>query len=313
MSAAAHIPVLLDEVMAAIAPLQGAEVVDGTFGAGGYALRALKDGASTVYGFDRDPAAASCGQALSVDGLEIIEATFSSMVDELRGRGVESVDAVMLDIGVSSMQLDQAERGFSFKEDGPLDMRMSSAGRSAADVVNEADEAELADLIYLYGEERRARQVARALVAARPLSRTSEAAAIIRKAAGQRPGQKTDAATKTFQALRIAVNDELGELERGLAAAEQLLKPGGRLAVVSFHSLEDRIVKRFFRERSGSEPGGSRHLPAQVRQKAPTFEKPRRQIRASERETARNPRARSAILRSAVRTAAAPWPVEGAI
>ncbi|OWV34736.1 16S rRNA (cytosine(1402)-N(4))-methyltransferase [Pacificimonas flava] len=308
---AAHMPVLLEEVMAAAAPLDGALVVDGTFGAGGYSREALRRGAAKVYAFDRDPDAASAGRALGVDALEIVEASFSRMEEELAARGVEAVDAVMLDIGVSSMQLDQAERGFSFREDGPLDMRMSQAGRSAADVVNETEEAELADLIYLYGEERRSRQVARALVAARPLTRTAETAAVVRKAAGQRPGQKTDAATKTFQALRIAVNDELGELERGLAAAERLLRPEGRLVVVSFHSLEDRIVKQFLRERSGGTPAGSRHLPVQEAGPKATFRKPRKQVRAGKDELAGNPRSRSATLRSAVRTSAPAWNDEG--
>lgn len=314
MTTAAHLPVLLEEVMQAIEPIEGAVVVDGTYGAGGYTNAALARGAAHLYAFDRDPAAAEAGRAREDERLTVVEATFSNMKEELAALGIESVDSVMLDIGVSSMQLDQAERGFSFKEDGPLDMRMSQSGRSAADLVNETDEGELADIIYLYGEERRSRQVARALVNARPLSRTGETAAIVRKAAGQKPGQKTDAATKTFQALRIAVNDELGELERGLEAAEALLSPGGRLAVVTFHSLEDRIVKRFLRGRSGGAPGGSRHLPlTENAGPAPTFERPRRPVTATEEELARNPRSRSATLRSAVRTAAPAHPVKGEV
>ena len=303
-AAAPHVPVLLDEVMAAIAPLDGAVVVDGTFGAGGYALEALRRGAAQVHAFDRDPAAIAAAPAH--ERLKLHASVYSAMDDVLSAEDIHAIDAVMLDIGVSSMQLDQAERGFSFKADGPLDMRMSASGPSAADLINDSDESALADIIYLYGEERRARAVARALVAARPLTRTGEAAAVIRKAAGHKPGQKIDAATKTFQALRIAVNDELGELERGLAAAERLLKPGGRLAVVSFHSLEDRIVKRFLRERAGAAPGGSRHRPL-ADQPAPTFEKPAKAVVAGEKEVIRNPRSRSATLRAAIRTAAPAW------
>ncbi|MHB9878138.1 16S rRNA (cytosine(1402)-N(4))-methyltransferase RsmH [Pacificimonas sp. ICDLI1SI03] len=305
---APHTPVLLDEVMAAISPLDDAVVVDGTFGAGGYSRAALSAGAAHVYGFDRDPDAIAAGRAQETDRLTLIESRFSAMTEELAARGVSHVDAIMLDVGVSSMQIDQAARGFSFKADGPLDMRMAQSGPSAADLVNEADEEELADIIFHYGEERAARRVARALVGARPLTRTHETAEIVRRAAGQKPGAKTDAATKTFQALRIAVNDELGELEMALEAAERLLATGGRLAVVSFHSLEDRVVKRFLRTRSGGDPGGSRHQP-QVEDSAPspTFAKPARAVRAGAAEMARNPRARSATLRSAVRTDARAW------
>lgn len=312
--AAPHVPVLLDEVMDAIAPVEGAVVVDGTYGAGGYARAALSAGAARLIAFDRDPDAAASARQSADARLQVEEDCFSRMDAVLAARGVEAVDAVMLDIGVSSMQLDRAERGFSFREDGPLDMRMSQAGRSAADLVNEADEAELADIIYLYGEERRARQVARALVNARPLTRTHETAEIVRRAAGQRPGQRTDGATKTFQALRIAVNDELGELDAGLRAAERVLRPGGRLAVVTFHSLEDRAVKRFLRERSGNLPSGSRHLPAAGEAgPAPTFNRPAKAVTAGEAELARNPRARSATLRAAVRTAAPAWPSTGPV
>ena len=303
----AHVPVLLAEVMGAIAPLDGACVVDGTYGAGGYSEAALSGGAAAVIAFDRDPDAAAAGRERADPRLTIAESRFSLMDKVLAERGIASVDAVMLDIGVSSMQLDQPERGFSFREDGPLDMRMGREGRTAADLVNEADEAELADIIYHYGEERRARQVARALVNARPLTRTAETAAVVRKADAQKPGAKTDAATKTFQALRIAVNEELSELETGLEAAERILMPKGRLAVVTFHSLEDRIVKRFLRERSGKTAGGSRHLPAAVTGAPPTFEGASKPIRAGSAEIERNPRARSATLRAAVRTAAAPW------
>jgi 16S rRNA (cytosine1402-N4)-methyltransferase len=208
---------------------------------------------------------------------------------------------------VSSMQIDQAERGFSFQADGPLDMRMQPEGRSAADIVNEADEAEIADILYQYGEEKKSRRVARAIVAARPITRTSELAAVVRKALGAHPGMKKDPATRTFQALRIAVNEELTELEQGLEAAEQVLGPGGRLAVVTFHSLEDRIVKRFLKERGGMTGAGSRHLPEATTAKAATFERVAKAVRPSENEIAANPRARSATLRAARRTAAPAW------
>ncbi|MEQ8772506.1 MAG: 16S rRNA (cytosine(1402)-N(4))-methyltransferase RsmH, partial [Erythrobacter sp.] len=231
---------------------------------------------------------------------------FSEMADELASLGVEQVDAVVMDIGVSSMQLDRAERGFAFSTDGPLDMRMGGAGdgESAADFLNTADEAAIADVLYHYGEERQSRRVARAIVAARPLATTGDLARVVRKALGHKPHEKKDPATRTFQAVRIHVNDELGELRAGLAAAEVLLREGGVLAVVSFHSLEDRIVKRFLREASGAGRAVSRHLPGEVPGPAPTFTKLSRAIRASEAEIARNPRARSSILRHAVRSAA---------
>src|SRR6202008_328362 len=211
---------------------------------------------------------------------------------------------IALDIGVSSMQLDQAERGFSFQKDGPLDMRMSQSGESAADFLNHADEGEIARVLKEYGEEPRARAVARAIVAARPLTRTAELAAVVRRALAYRQGQKSDPATRTFQAIRIHLNAELDELEQGLAAAERSLRPGGRLAVVTFHSLEDRIVKRFFRERSGSSPAGSRHRPSLGDPNEPTFERVAKPGSPTERELAANPRARSARLRSAIRTSA---------
>jgi 16S rRNA (cytosine1402-N4)-methyltransferase len=229
------------------------------------------------------------------------------MDQALADRGVDAVDGVTLDIGVSSMQLDRPERGFSFQADGPLDMRMSQEGESAADFVNTADEAAIADVLYQYGEEPRSRRVARAIVAARPLTRTSELASVVRRALGYKPHDKKDPATRTFQAIRIHVNQELQELEGGLEAAEQVLKPGGRLAVVTFHSLEDRIVKRFFRERSGGMPAGSRHRPEQTDPREPTFERVAKPVSPTERELADNPRARSARLRSAVRTSAPAW------
>ena len=311
--AAAHIPVLLDEVVAALAIVPGETHVDGTFGAGGYTKAMLDKGAARIFAFDRDPQAIRAGEdaeRASGGRLTLVPERFSRMRQALRSLGQEEVDGVTLDIGVSSMQLDQAERGFSFQGDGPLDMRMSGAedgGRSAADIVNEASEAELADILYHYGEEKQSRRVARAIIAARPLTRTSELAAVVRKALGYHQGMKKDPATRTFQALRIAVNEELAELEEGLEAAEQVLRAGGRLAVVTFHSLEDRIVKRFLKERGGLTGSGSRHLPLNQAGPEPTFCDVAKPVRAGEQEVQANPRARSATLRSARRTAAAPW------
>ena len=308
---APHEPVLLDEVVAGLAVQPGATIVDGTFGAGGYTRALLGAGAGRVIAFDRDPTAIEEGVSLVPDPrLTLVHERFSRMDRALIDLGAAPVDGVALDIGVSSMQLDRAERGFSFSKDGPLDMRMSQAGQSAADFLNNADEAEIARVIRDYGEEPRARAVARAIVAARPLARTAELAAVVRKALGWRQGQKSDPATRTFQAIRIHLNAELDELEQGLSAAERVLRPGGRLAVVTFHSLEDRIVKRFLKERSGNLPAGSRHRPQIARGPAPTFEKVARPVAPSERELARNPRARSARLRTAVRTAAPAWDQE---
>ena len=302
---APHIPVLLDAVVASLSVSPGESIIDATFGAGGYTRALLSQGARVI-AFDRDPDAISEGQALvaEADGqLTLVQAEFSRMDEVLE----EAVDGVVMDIGVSSMQLDRAERGFSFQADGPLDMTMAQTRPNAADFVNEAEEGEIADVLYTYGEEHQSRRVARAIVAARPLTRTGELANVVRKALGHKPHDKKDPATRTFQAIRIHVNRELGELEDGLVAAERVLKPGGRLAVVTFHSLEDRLVKRFFRERSGATPGGSRHLPQVVAANDPTFEAVGKPIRADEAELARNPRARSATLRTARRTAAAPW------
>jgi 16S rRNA (cytosine1402-N4)-methyltransferase len=268
----------------------------------------LGAGAGRVIGFDRDPDAIEEGRKLVPDPrLNLINERFSQMDRVLAERGIEQVDAIALDIGVSSMQLDRADRGFSFSADGPLDMRMSRSGLTAAEFLNEADEAEIVRILKDYGEEPRARAIARAIVASRPVERTSELAAIVRRAAGFRPGQKSDPATRTFQAIRIHLNAELDELQEGLEAAERALKPGGRLAVVTFHSLEDRIVKRFFRERSGGNPTGSRHRPALVDPNEPTFERIAKPVSPTERELAGNPRARSARLRSAVRTSAPAW------
>jgi 16S rRNA (cytosine1402-N4)-methyltransferase len=304
---APHVPVLVKEVIAALALEEGDTAVDGTFGAGGYTRAMLAAGAGRVIGFDRDPDAIEVGGSLVPDPrLTLVNERFSLMDRVLAERGIGPVDAIALDIGVSSMQLDRAERGFSFQADGPLDMRMSKSGLTAAEFLNSADEAEIARVLRDYGEEPRARAIARAIVASRPVERTAELAAIVRRAAGFRPGQKADPATRTFQAIRIHLNAELDELEQGLAAAERSLRPGGRLAVVTFHSLEDRIVKRFFRERSGGTPAGSRHRPALVDPNAPTFERVAKPVSPSERELAGNPRARSARLRSAVRTAAPP-------
>ena len=310
---APHIPVLLDEVIAGLAPRPGETHIDGTFGAGGY-TRALLAAGVNVIGFDRDPDAIAEGQGLVAESdgrLDLIPDVYSHMGEALAERGIESVDGVTLDVGVSSMQLDRAERGFSFQGDGPLDMRMGRSGMSAADFVNEADEAEIADVLFHLGEERQSRRVARAIVAARPITRTSELAAVVRRALGHREHDKKDPATRTFQAIRIHVNRELEELEDGLAAAEKALAPGGRLAVVSFHSLEDRIVKRFLKERSGA-PAGSRHLP-EIKSRAPSFEAVARPVRAGEAELARNPRSRSATLRVARRTAASPWAPKGRV
>lgn len=292
-------------MVASLSVSPGESIIDATFGAGGYTRALLSQGARVI-AFDRDPDAISEGQALvaEADGqLTLVHAEFSRMDDVLE----EAVDGVVMDIGVSSMQLDRAERGFSFQADGPLDMTMAQTRPNAADFVNEAEEGEIADVLYTYGEEHQSRRVARAIVAARPLTRTGELANVVRKALGHKPHDKKDPATRTFQAIRIHVNRELGELEDGLVAAERVLKPGGRLAVVTFHSLEDRLVKRFFRTRSGATPGGSRHLPQVVAANDPTFEAVGKPIRADEAELARNPRARSATLRTARRTAAAPW------
>ncbi|WP_375392050.1 16S rRNA (cytosine(1402)-N(4))-methyltransferase RsmH [uncultured Sphingomonas sp.] len=303
-----HIPVLLDEVVAALAPSPGELMVDATFGAGGY-TRALLARGARVLAFDRDPDAIRAGRIDAPAALMLVEAAFSTLAEVTAEVAAAPVAGVAMDIGVSSMQLDQAERGFSFAGDGPLDMRMSRDGPSAADFVNAADEAAIADVIFRYGEEPKSRRIARAIVAARPLARTGELAAVVRRALGWRPHEPKDPATRTFQAIRIHVNRELDELADGLLAAERVLAPGGRLAVVTFHSLEDRVVKRFLRERSGATPGGSRHLPQARAAAAPSFESVGRAIRPGAAELARNPRARSATLRTARRTAAPAWTI----
>jgi 16S rRNA (cytosine1402-N4)-methyltransferase len=305
-----HIPVLLNEVVAALQPRDGGRYVDGTFGAGGYTTAMLDRADCRVIAIDRDPDAISAGRALAeryAPRLRLIEGRFGDMVDLLSAEGVDDVDGVALDLGVSSMQFDQAGRGFSFRASGPLDMRMEKNGPSAADLVNEADETELADIIFRYGEERRSRRVARAIVEARKQKRietTGELAEIVRRAVGPQGRDESDPATRTFQALRIAVNDELGELERGLAAAEQVLTPGGRLAVVSFHSLEDRAVKEFVRGRAGRTPGPSRHAPPRADgEPAKLRDLTRKPVLPSDAEVAENPRARSARLRVAEKIA----------
>jgi 16S rRNA (cytosine1402-N4)-methyltransferase len=311
VTGAPHIPVLRDAVIASLMPKSGGHYVDGTFGAGGYSEALLGAADCKVWGIDRDPDALAFGSALVArfpGRLTMIEGNFGDMDRLLGDRGVKAVDGVALDLGVSSMQLDRPERGFSFRADGPLDMRMSHRGESAADLVNRLDEAELADLIYELGEERFSRRIAAAIVRARPIARTAELAETIRRVMPPK-GDGIDPATRTFQALRIAVNDELGELTRGLSAAERLLAPGGRLAVVTFHSLEDRSVKTFLQRRAGKTPAGSRHLPATAPARAPSFRlitnKP---LVADKEEIRTNPRARSAKLRAAERTAAPAWP-----
>jgi len=306
--------VLLDAVLQALAPRDGAVYVDATFGAGGYSAALLEAAQCRVLGIDRDPEARSRGDILAArhpGRLTIIEGRFGDMERLVAPASAGPIAGVAFDLGVSSMQLDRPERGFSFRADGPLDMRMGQEGESAADLVARLSEAELAALIRELGEERYARRVARAIVAARfeaPIRRTAQLAEIVRAAIpGHEPG--LDPATRTFQALRIAVNDELGELDRGLAAAERLLMPSGRLAVVAFHSLEDARVKHFLRQRGGMGAGASRHLPPGAATPRPSFSLlTRRAIRPSADEIARNPRARSARLRGAERTAAPPWP-----
>ena len=305
---APHIPVLGRPALDLLNIRDGGIYIDATFGAGGYSRAMLAAAACTVVAIDRDPQAIALGQPLvsSAGGrLTLVGDRFSNLDDVARAKGFETVDGVVLDVGVSSMQLDQPERGFSFRQDGPLDMRMSGQGASAADVVKVADERDLANIIYLLGEERHSRAVARAIVKARaeaPIATTAALADIVASVVRARPGD-IHPATRTFQALRIYVNDELGELTAALAAAERILKAAGRLVVVSFHSLEDRIVKSFLTARS-STGGGSRHAP-EVKRPAPSFRLlMKRPLVADEDEVARNPRARSAKLRAAERTAA---------
>ena len=313
-----HIPVLLNEVVSALKPRAGDVYLDGTFGAGGYSRAVLDAADCSLIAIDRDPGAIDRAVAFNeqfAERFQILHGTFGAMDQLLASSDLGPVNGVMLDIGVSSFQIDEAERGFSFQEDGPLDMRMSGEGESAADVVNGYGEEELANIIYNLGEERKSRRIAAAIVARReeqPFERTLDLAQLIEKVIGRPPVKKgrkaVHPATRTFQALRIHVNDELGELRRGLQAAERVLAPEGRLVVVSFHSLEDRIVKAFMAERSGNVPGTSRHMPASTQDNAePSFRLEKRGvIKPSREEEQANPRARSAKLRVAIRTSAAP-------
>ena len=303
-----HVPVMLAEVLAALAASPENRIVDATFGAGGYSAAIVAAGASVI-AIDRDPSAIAGGAsqvALAKGRLVLVEGNFARLDEIAQANGWESADGVVLDIGVSSMQLDAAERGFSFRKDGPLDMRMASKGPSAADVVNRAGQKDLLRIIGILGEERHAPRVARAITERRvqkPFERTLELAEVVEKAVGRSQGERIHPATRTFQGLRIFVNGELEELASALSAAERLLAEGGRLVVVTFHSLEDRIVKRFFSERTGG-ASGSRHLPRSGLQ-APSFLQDKRGASAAcEIEARDNPRARSAKLRSAVRTSA---------
>lgn len=306
-----HIPVMLDEVLTHLAPTPGGGYLDGTFGGGGYAAAILQT-PCTLYAIDRDPAAIARGAALAAShpGLHLIEGRFGAMVELLAARGVTALDGVVLDLGVSSFQIDEPGRGFSFRSDGPLDMRMGANGPTAADLVNQLPEAELADTLYQFGEERLSRRIARAIVAARalaPLTTTQALADVIR---GVVPRDKSgiDPATRSFQALRIRVNNELDEIEQALTQAAALLRGGGRLVVVTFHSLEDRLVKRFMTGAAGRTPALSRHDPSRLapdpRSTAPFRLLTPRAVRPGTAEATANPRARSAKLRAIVRETA---------
>lgn len=315
MSASPHVSVMADEAVDALNPLDGGAYVDATFGAGGYSRRILDRAECSVYGFDRDPSAiARAGEMTARYGrrLRLIARPFDDMQEALRLEGVLAIDGAVFDLGVSSMQLDEAARGFSFMREGPLSMRMDGGKPDAGDVVNAAEPGDLAEILRVYGEENKAGRIARAIVAERgiePIRTTLRLAEIIARANPPQREDKIHPATRAFQALRIFVNDELGQLARGLIAAEMLLKPAGRLVVVTFHSLEDRIVKNFFAERSGRAPAASRHAPSVIAAE-PTFDlltmKPKTPAAA---EIATNPRARSAKLRAGARTAA---PARGA-
>lgn len=310
---APHAPVLLDQVLDALKPGPGDVMIDATFGAGGYTRAILKTGAEVI-ALDRDPTVQPHADAVAGDfpgRFQLVRTPFSGLAEAFADSGKARLDGAVFDIGVSSMQLDQAERGFSFMRDGPLDMRMSDEGQTAADIVNTWDHGPMAHIFKLYGEERQSGRVASAILrrrAEQPFTHTLDLAEVVEKALGGRRGAPIHPATRVFQALRIAVNDELGELERGLAAAEATLAPGGRLAVVTFHSLEDRIVKAFLTERSGNAPGGSRHAPAAVETRKPSFVLAFKGAHeATDEERAANPRARSAKLRAAIRTDAPAW------
>jgi 16S rRNA (cytosine1402-N4)-methyltransferase len=317
---APHAPVLLDEALSALSPRSGETYVDGTFGAGGYTRAILERADCRVVAIDRDPKAIADAAPMQDHyghRLQIVEGRFGALAELLASLGIAAVNGIVLDIGVSSMQLDEAERGFSFLRDGPLDMRMSGEGLSAADVANAYEADDLADIIFRYGEEKRSRRIARAIVSARntaPLRTTFDLVRAIERATGApRREDRVHPATRTFQALRIYVNSELEELAAALQQAEQILATDGRLVVVTFHSLEDRIVKRFLAERSGRMAGASRHAPALPEAREPSFELLfRGHVEAGLREVAANPRARSAKLRAARRTGAAAWPFSAA-
>ena len=309
---ARHIPVMLSEVLHALEPKSGAIIVDGTFGAGGYSKAILEAAECEVIAIDRDPEAVAAGRALAAKfpgRLKLVAGRFGAMDEIVNRQGIEAVDGVALDLGVSSMQLDEPERGFSFMKEGPLDMRMGKEGPSASDIVNELSAGELAEIIGKLGDEGRSRAIAKAIVARRseaPIETTKELSDIVARVLGRKRDEAKHPATRTFQALRLYLNDELDELARGLSAAERLLKAGGRLVVVTFHSLEDRIAKRFFASRSTPAPRGSRHLPETSDAAfAPSFRLLNQHpIEPNQSEIRRNPRARSARLRAAERTAA---------
>lgn len=316
MNARLHDPVMLDEMVSALDPRDGGVYLDGTFGAGGYAQAIVQAADCAVLAIDRDADAIARGREMERNypgRLTVLHGRFGEMSSLLKTQGVREVDGVVLDLGVSSPQLDRADRGFSFRFDAPLDMRMDRSGPTAADIVNRLDEAELANIIRRLGEDRLAKRIAGSIAAARaetPITRTAELAEIVRRVA-PRAKDGLDPATRTFMALRMHVNDELGELDRGLEGAERLLAAGGRLVVISFHSLEDRKVKRFLRTRSAQGAGVSRHAPAPGRRRAPSFDLlQRRALKPRRTEIEKNPRARSARLRAAVRTKHPAWPPE---
>lgn len=315
---ARHIPVMLSEVLQALQPKSGEIIIDGTFGAGGYSKAVLQQADCKIIAIDRDEAAFRLSGELADDypgRLMAVIGRFSEMEAIAASEGFTAVDGVMLDLGVSSMQLDEPDRGFSFAKDGPLDMRMGEEGPTASDIVNTLSEEELARIIAVFGEERRARTIARAIVARRgdkPILRTAELADIVVKVIGRKRDETKHPATRTFQAIRLYLNEELEELAKGLAAAERLLKAGGRLVGVTFHSLEDRIAKRFFASRSAPGPRASRHLPeVSDERRPPSFRLlNRRPLEPGNEEVSRNPRARSARLRAGERTEAPAHPVD---